>query len=116
MKPFFIAEMENLESLTRLEELNSSGDFIVFKHSPRCSISNMAFDRYQRFLDAIPSGVQTYLVNVLTAREVSQAIAGKYSVQHESPQVLYIRNGTCIYTASHSGIDPRIISDSVTTS
>lgn len=108
--------MENLESLNRLEELNAAGDYVVFKHSPRCSISNMAFDRYQRNLDAIPSGVQTYIVNVLTAREVSQAIARKFNVQHESPQVLYIRNGICIYTASHSGIDPRLISESVTTS
>ncbi|MCK6639153.1 MAG: bacillithiol system redox-active protein YtxJ [Bacteroidia bacterium] len=117
MKPFFLfSTMENLETLARLEELNNQGDFILFKHSPRCSISNMAYDRYQRFIEALPAGVKTYVVNVLTSRDISQFIAGKYGVQHESPQVLYIRNGTCIYNASHSLIDPRLVAESVTAS
>jgi bacillithiol system protein YtxJ len=108
--------MEQLNSIKQLEELNKPGDFIIFKHSPRCSISNMAYDRYQRFQSNLPKDVPTFLVNVITDRELSQLIAGKYGIQHESPQVLYVRNGTCIYAASHSAIDPRIISESVTAS
>lgn len=108
--------MEHLTTANRLEELNSQGDFIIFKHSPRCSISNMAMDRYQRKSEALPPNINTYIVNVLTSRELSQAIAAKYNVQHESPQILFIRNGACIYHASHSDIDPRELTTAISAS
>lgn len=105
--------MEHLSTLNRLEELNIQGDFIIFKHSPRCSISNMAIDRFQRRAEFLPPDTPAFLVDVLSSREMSQAIAAKYNIQHESPQVLFIRNGVCIYHASHSQIDPRELSEAV---
>lgn len=46
-------------------------------------------------------------------RPISNAIAEKWNVRHESPQVLIISKGECIYNESHSGIVMDEIMDQV---
>lgn len=48
--------------------------------------------------------VKPYYLDLLAYRDVSNEIANRYDVEHESPQVLIIKGGKCVYTASHSGI------------
>lgn len=76
---------------------------VIFKHSPRCSISNMAKARFERHW---PTDLKTpvYLVDVILQRPLSNAIASKFNIEHQSPQVLVIKNNKCIYTESHNGI------------
>lgn len=45
-----------------------------------------------------------YLLDLLVYRSVSNAVAEQLGVQHESPQLLIIKNGKCIYHASHLAI------------
>lgn len=48
--------------------------------------------------------VHFILVDVIQERNLSREIADEYGIDHESPQVLLIRNGQCIYDRSHSSI------------
>ncbi|MCW3084441.1 MAG: bacillithiol system protein YtxJ [Bacteroidetes bacterium] len=75
---------------------------ILFKHSTRCGISSMAKSRLERYgnFDA-----PVYYLDLLSYRNLSDKIAGQYDVEHQSPQVIIIKNGKCVYTASHSEID-----------
>lgn len=75
---------------------------VIFKHSTRCSISSMAKNRLDREAD-VP-GMQFYYLDLIRHRALSNAVAELYQVVHESPQVLLIRNGECIYDESHNGI------------
>lgn len=77
---------------------------LLFKHSTRCSISAMALNRLERNLK-VSENTPAYLLNVLDHRSVSQRIADQYDVHHESPQLLIIKDGKCIYDASHSAIN-----------
>jgi len=45
-----------------------------------------------------------YYLDLKSFRNISDAISERLSVHHESPQVLLIRNGECIYDASHFDI------------
>ena len=45
------------------------------------------------------------MVEVVRFRPISQYIAQKTSVRHESPQILVIVNGEVIYHASHSEVN-----------
>lgn len=45
-----------------------------------------------------------YFLDLLRYRDISNAIAQRFNVRHQSPQVLVIENGTCSTHASHYGI------------
>lgn len=78
-------------------KLESGEKFGVFKHSTRCSISSMVKAR----LDKVESNFPVYLVKVVEERMLSNEIAEKSGVVHQSPQVLIFENGKCVFDASH---------------
>ena len=75
---------------------------VIFKHSTRCSISSVALQRLQK--EHAPQGIEFYLLDLIAHRPISNKIAEIFRVQHESPQVLVIRSGDCIYDESHLSI------------
>jgi bacillithiol system protein YtxJ len=48
--------------------------------------------------------IQTYYLDLIQYRSISNTIAERFDVFHESPQILLIRNGECTYDASHLDI------------
>jgi len=96
---------KSLDSPSKLEEAIETSfqkDVVIFKHSTSCSISHMAKLRLDESWDL--EGVETYYLDLKTYRALSDEIAEKFQVFHESPQVLLIRNGECFYDASHFDI------------
>jgi bacillithiol system protein YtxJ len=84
---------------------------IIFKHSTRCSISDMAKGRLER--EVPPENLDFYYLDLLNYRSISNKLAEQFSVHHESPQILLIQNGECIYVESHNGISMQDIADQV---
>ena len=98
-------DWKNLTSIDQLEAIAADSfntPQVLFKHSTRCSISSMALNRLE--MNTPPQGVDFYLLDLLQHRDISAAIAEKFKVHHESPQVLVIINGECTYDESHMGI------------
>lgn len=75
---------------------------LLFKHSTRCSISHMAKARLDR--EKAPNSITFYCLDLIQHRGISNEIAERFHVFHESPQVLLIHNGECVYDQSHNGI------------
>jgi bacillithiol system protein YtxJ len=76
-----------------------------FKHSTRCSISQMALRFWEQDWDPnSPLVAEWYFVDLLAHRPVSNRISEALQEPHESPQLLLVRDGECIYEASHSEI------------
>ena len=84
---------------------------VIFKHSTRCSISAVALQRLQKV--AQPSDIDFYFLDLLAYRGLSNKVAESFKVHHESPQVLVIRDGDCVYDESHMGISMNEILDHV---
>lgn len=100
-----------LESLKQLQDIkNAPGNSVIFKHSTRCSISMMARKRFELDQDEIPEGTPLYFLDLIKHRDVSGAIAEIFDVYHESPQVLVIKDGVCVYHASHGEISADLVS------
>lgn len=76
---------------------------VIFKHSTRCSISSMVLNRLER--SDMPEGIDFYFLDLIAHRSLSNLVAESFQVHHESPQLLLIKNGTCIYEESHMGIN-----------
>lgn len=77
----------------------------LFKHSTRCSISSMAKNRLERNWNFEKGqGPEMYYLDLISYREISNAIADELAVEHESPQILLLKNKEVIYHGSHSAI------------
>lgn len=96
----------NLNQLAQLDEINEQSKTkaqVLFKHSTRCSVSSFAKRILtSEFSDVLNEKMDVHYLDLIAHRDISDAIANKYSVEHESPQVLLIVNGSCVYNASHS--------------
>ena len=75
---------------------------VIFKHSTRCSISSVAMNRLEK--STIPESIDFYYLDLIQYKELSNKIAEIFNVFHESPQVLLIRGGECVYDESHMAI------------
>ncbi|GAB2821769.1 thioredoxin family protein [Ferruginibacter profundus] len=95
-------DLNDEQQLSSLKELSKQKAQLIFKHSTRCAISSMAKNRLERA--TLPDSVDFYYLDLVKHRQLSSAIAEEFGVYHESPQVLLIKNGECIYDESHSGI------------
>ncbi|HZG26364.1 MAG TPA: bacillithiol system redox-active protein YtxJ [Chitinophagaceae bacterium] len=90
------------QQIGEIKEKSKTKPQVIFKHSTRCSISNMAKNRLDK--SEQPSNVDFYFLDLLKYRNLSSMLSSEFDVQHESPQVLLIRDGRCIYDESHLGI------------
>ena len=88
--------------LEKIKEESNTQPVVIFKHSTRCSISSMAKNRLER--EQAPDEVKFYYLDLIAHRSLSNKIAEIFHVYHESPQVLLIKNGECVYDESHNGI------------
>jgi len=75
---------------------------VIFKHSTRCSISSMIKNRLEKV--ETPGELNFHFLDLITYRALSNKIANDFSVDHESPQILLIIDGECVYDESHNGI------------
>ena len=94
-----------LQTEAQVDEIKSKSQNkpqVIFKHSIRCSISSMAKSRLDR--NEQPNGLDFYYLDIINHRNLSNKIAKDFEVHHQSPQVLIIDGGQCVYNESHSGI------------
>ena len=94
-----------IKDMSQLDEIQAASftkPQVIFKHSTTCSISKMALSRFER--EESPTNIDFHFLDLLNYRSLSSAIAEKFNVHHESPQVILIKNGVCTYDESHYGI------------
>lgn len=98
-------ELRAENDLENLQQESMKGPVLIFKHSHRCHISRASLDRLERhWRPEEMDGLKTYFLDLLNYREISDRIARIFGVEHESPQVLLIRDGKSIFDQSHFGI------------
>ena len=96
--------LTDLGQLNEIMELSHQQPVAIFKHSTRCSISRMALKQFENEFD-LEGSVTPYFLDLLNHRDISNEIATRFEVYHQSPQLLLIKEGKSIYDASHSDID-----------
>ncbi len=106
----------NWEILTDVNQLgeiifnSNEKPAVIFKHSTRCSISRMALKQFENEFDSAEE-VTPYFLDLIAYREISNEIANRFNVYHESPQILLIKDGKSVYDASHSDIDAVVLKE-----
>jgi bacillithiol system protein YtxJ len=98
--------------LQEIEAISNEKPVVIFKHSTRCSISRMALKQFEREFD-LNDTVDAYFLDLIAHRDVSNEIARKFNVYHESPQLILIKNGKAVYDVSHSDIDAEALKNKI---
>lgn len=88
--------------LQEIIEKSAERPQVIFKHSTRCGISGVAKNRLEKA--GTPQGVDFYYLDLINFRSISNSVVDLFKVHHESPQILIIRNGECVYDESHMSI------------
>ena len=104
-------QLNSLQQLDEIRQKSKDKPQVIFKHSTRCSVSSMAKNRLER--KEFPSEADFYYLDLIANRTISSQIEDVFKVYHESPQILVIKNGECVYDESHSGINMDEIKEQV---
>lgn len=94
--------IRELQSPAELEQLlRHPRPVLILKHSTQCPISAAAYQAFQRFAANHPRAAEYRVVKVIEQRPLSNEIARRLGVRHQSPQALLVHRGTVRWHASH---------------
>jgi len=108
-----LKELQNIEELDQVWETSKQKPVFLFKQSTTCPISAKAFNEFNSFLDATSADFAAYFVKVRETREVSNKIAEETNVQHQSPQVLLIKDHEVLWNTSHTNITVESLEEAI---
>lgn len=98
-----------LEQIDYLKELSKQNLVVIFKHSTRCGISSMVWNRFQNNEYLEREDVNFFYLDLLSYRDISTKIAHEFQVLHQSPQLIILKNQNLVYHSSHSAINPSVL-------
>ncbi|WP_310993903.1 bacillithiol system redox-active protein YtxJ [Aequorivita marina] len=96
-----LGKMDQLEAIL---EASKTTPVAIFKHSTRCGISRGVLKLFEKNYNLTDDQLKLYYLDLLQNRDISNEIAGRFGIQHESPQLLVIKNGEVVYHDSHHAI------------
>lgn len=94
--------LEQVDQLDEVIEQSYEKPVVIFKHSTRCSISRFALRQWEN--ESEVNAVNYYLIDLLNFRPVSQYVAERFQIRHESPQIIVLKGGKVVSHASHQDI------------
>lgn len=98
-------EITTLEEWHEVFAESKKRDQVIIKHSTTCPVSANALKEFDQYLDDAPNtNIDYILVKVIESREVSNKIAEDLELKHESPQIIYLKEGARYWNASHWAI------------
>ena len=98
-------ELNSEQQIEEIKKESKSQPVLIFKHSTRCSISSTALNRLERnWKGDEVAPMKTYYLDLLSHRNISSSVAESFDVEHESPQVLILKDGNPVYVRSHLAI------------
>ena len=97
--------LDSIATLDQLQQSSHQRPAVIFKHSTRCSISSMVLSRLESaWSEEEMQDVDLFFLDLIRHRDVSQEIARRFKVTHQSPQMLIIQQGESVFDASHMSV------------
>jgi bacillithiol system protein YtxJ len=96
-----LTQLQRIDQLDGILAESTERPVLLFKHSYSCGTSAEALDELLAHLSDGADGAHYAMVTVQTHRDVSNAVAARLGVRHETPQALLVRDGRVVWSASH---------------
>ena len=110
-KEWTILTEEN--QIAEIIALSNSIPVYIFKHSTTCGISAQAKENVEISFKNTDKPFLFYYLDLLKYRSVSNEVAPKLNVHHQSPQLILVHDGQVAFTTSHHKIKANILEDSL---
>ena len=101
--------LNEMSQLDAIVEKSYEKPQFIFKHSTRCGISRTIKREFEAAFTFNNEEMNLYYLDLLSYRDISNEIAFRFGIHHESPQLLIIKNGEVVKYASHGNIIDSII-------
>ena len=96
--------LTDISQLDEIDQTSKEKTVVIFKHSTTCGISAGAKSRLEMNWTGLEVEIDFYYLDLLSYRPISNEIASRYGVRHESPQIIVINNSKASYDTSHHRI------------
>ena len=97
--------LTKMEQLNEIEKESNSKPVAIFKHSNTCGISRMVLKNFEKNFGLEEDNLKLYFLDLKEYRDISNEIAARFNVNHESPQIIVIKNEAVVHHDSHHSID-----------
>ena len=97
-------QLIHLDQLNELVGESKNKPILIFKHSTRCGVSRMVLKQFESEYDLDDAAIP-YFLDLLTHRGLSDAVAVRFGVRHQSPQLIVVKDGKAVFHDSHGSID-----------
>jgi len=107
-------ELNSKEILEEARNASHQEPVVLLKYSSRCSLSSLTLDRLERsWIEDEMAVIKTYFLDLIANRDISDLVAQIFEVRHESPQILLIYKGECIFHSSHFAVSYETLKDKI---
>ena len=101
--------LTSVNQLIEIEKESFHQPIAIFKHSTRCGTSSMALRQFESQFETDNMSVKLYFLDLLSFKDISNEIAIRFQVLHESPQLIVLKDGNTIHHSSHHQIDAGLL-------
>ncbi len=101
--------LTTIQQLDEIEKESFNRPIAIFKHSTRCGTSRMALRQFESQFLIEDEKVKLYFLDLIAFREVSNEVAIRFQVMHQSPQLIVVKNSNTIHHSSHYNIDAGLL-------
>lgn len=98
----------DMNQLDLIVEESKTKPVVIFKHSTRCIISKMALRGFESDYN-LGDDFICYYLDLIAHRAISNEITNRFGIEHQSPQILIVKNGKVVFHESHEGIDANVL-------
>ncbi len=96
--------LDTISQLDRIVTNSNTRTQVIFKHSTRCGISSGVLRKFEKQYATAFEAVDFYYLDLIAYRAISNGIAERFAVIHQSPQLLVFKDGVVASNASHYDI------------
>jgi bacillithiol system protein YtxJ len=107
-----MTDITRVEDAAALDDALGAEHAVLYKHSPTCGASLVAFREVREFA-AVHPDMPVYLIDVIAGAELAARAAERLGVTHESPQVIVLDHGTPVWNASHRRVTAAALAEQV---
>ena len=102
-------QLDDLKVIDEAIALSYEKPVILFKHSSRCSISRFALKQFENDYNFSSEQLEPFFLDLINHRNISNEIAERFQVEHQSPQLIVVKEGVAIFSSTHSDIEAEIL-------
>lgn len=101
--------LDDVDQIDHAIEVSNEKPVVIFKHSTRCGISRMVLNQFQNNAEFDEEAVLLLYLDLLAHRNISDEIANRFGIMHQSPQMIILKDAEVVHHSSHSAIVPSTI-------